>query len=47
MASSVDRKDHFKNCNPDSEWKAGLEHAEKIGLGSSDYELVPVCIESV
>lgn len=32
--------DHFKNTNPDSEWRALFTHAEKIGLGSTDYELI-------
>ena len=34
-----DHHDHFKNSTPESEWKSCLEHAEKIGLGSRDYEL--------
>lgn len=32
--------DHFKNTNPNSEWKALFTHAEKIGLGSTEYELI-------
>ena len=35
-----DHHDHFKNSTPESEWKSCLEHAEKIGLGSREYELV-------
>ncbi|MEW4414998.1 DUF362 domain-containing protein [Clostridium sp. AN503] len=35
-----DHHDHFKNSTPESEWRACLEHAEKIGLGSREYELV-------
>ena len=35
-----DHHDHFKNSNPGIEWRACLEHAEKIGLGQRDYELV-------
>ncbi len=35
-----DYHDHFINNRPDSEWRACLEHAEKIGLGSRDYELI-------
>ncbi|MFR5632946.1 MAG: DUF362 domain-containing protein [Monoglobales bacterium] len=35
-----DHHDHFKNSTPESEWKSCLEHAEKIGLGSRDYELI-------
>lgn len=30
----------FKNNRPTIDWKSCLEHAEKIGLGSRDYELV-------
>ena len=36
----VDQHDHFCNTTPDTEWKSCLEHAEKIGLGSRDYELI-------
>lgn len=36
----VDHHDHFTNSTPESEWKSCLEHAEKIGLGSREYELV-------
>ncbi len=36
----VDRGDHFTNSRPESEWKTCLSHAEKIGLGSRDYELI-------
>lgn len=38
----VDLHDHFRNNNPESEYLSCLEHAEKIGLGSRDYELVKV-----
>ena len=37
-----DRHDHFDNTNPNTEYKTCLEHAEKIGLGSREYELVTV-----
>ena len=36
----VDHHDHFTNNNPEVEWRCCLEHAEKIGLGSREYELV-------
>ena len=36
----VDHHDHFTNAHPESEWKTCLEHAEKIGLGSREYELI-------
>ena len=35
-----DHHDHFKNSTPESEWKSCLAHAEKIGLGSREYELI-------
>lgn len=35
-----DHHDHFVNTTPEAEWESCLEHAEKIGLGSRDYELV-------
>ena len=35
-----DLGDHFTNSHPDSEWQTCLTHAEKIGLGSRDYELI-------
>ncbi len=38
----IDHHDHFKNSTPESEWRSCLAHAEKIGLGSREYELVVV-----
>ena len=38
----VDKLDHFSNSNPNSEWKSCLAHAEKIGLGTRDYELIRI-----
>ena len=35
-----DHHDHFVNSTPESEYKTCLEHAEKIGLGSREYELI-------
>ena len=35
-----DHQDHFVNSAPDSEWRTCLAHAEKIGLGTRQYELV-------
>lgn len=31
--------DHFHMTHPDTEWKSCLEHCEKIGLGTQEYEL--------
>ncbi len=36
----VDHHDHFLNTTPESEWRSCLEHAEKIGLGTREYELI-------
>jgi len=41
-ANFFDWNDHFTNSTPESEWKSCLEHAEKIGLGTRDYELIVV-----
>ncbi len=38
----IDRHDHFTNATPESEWRSCLEHAEKIGLGTREYELIVV-----
>jgi hypothetical protein len=37
-----DRHDHFENSTPDSEYKSCLAHAEKIGVGTREYELITV-----
>ena len=34
--------DHFGAVHPATDWRAGMEHAEKIGLGSRSYELVRI-----
>ena len=40
--------DHLEGCDkfhimhPETSWQAGLEHAEKIGLGTQEYELITV-----
>ena len=34
--------DHFHRVHPDTCWMDCLEHAEKIGLGSLDYELIKI-----
>lgn len=35
-----DHHDHFENSTPESEYKTCLAHAEKIGVGSREYELI-------
>lgn len=34
--------DHWQLAHPDTNWRAGVLHAEKIGLGSCKYELVEI-----
>lgn len=34
--------DHFLDSNPNVHWKETLEHSEKIGLGTREYELITV-----
>lgn len=38
----VDHHDHFTNSAPESEWRTCLDHAEKISLGTRNYELIVV-----
>ena len=37
-----DLRDPFRNVHPRADYKYALEHAEKIGLGSREYELITV-----
>jgi uncharacterized Fe-S center protein len=39
---TMDGKDKFHLLHPDTNWQAGLEHAEKLGLGTRSYELITV-----
>lgn len=36
------QSDTFKMLHPNTDWRSALEHGEKIGLGSMDYELIEV-----
>jgi uncharacterized Fe-S center protein len=36
------QNDHFSNIHPATDWRVQITHAEKIGLGNGDYELVTV-----
>ena len=38
----VDHHDHFRNSTPESEWRSCLDHAERIGLGTREYEIIVV-----
>ena len=35
-------KDHFYHVSPNVEWQSCLEHAEKLGIGTQEYELITV-----
>ncbi|GHT16704.1 4Fe-4S ferredoxin [Bacteroidia bacterium] len=35
-------KDKFHYVHPNTDWSVGLQHAEKIGLGTRDYKLVTI-----
>lgn len=35
-------KDPFCITHPDTDWRVCIAHAEKIGLGTSEYELIEV-----
>ena len=34
--------DHFTDVHPETNWMVALEHAEKLGLGSREYELIEI-----
>lgn len=38
----VDHHDHFKNTSPNTNWEVCLDHSEKIGIGTREYELIEV-----
>jgi uncharacterized Fe-S center protein len=38
----LEGKDKFRLIHPDTNWQAGLDHAEKMGLGTRKYELTVV-----
>lgn len=40
--SDLRGEDKFKRAHPDTFWEAGIEHGQKIGLGSIDYDLINV-----
>jgi uncharacterized Fe-S center protein len=35
-------KDKFHLLHPETNWLAGLKHAEKLGIGNLEYELITV-----
>jgi len=34
--------DHFHAAHPDTDWRVALEHAEHLGIGTRDYELIKI-----
>ncbi len=34
--------DHFHKVSPDTNWMSAIDHAEKLGLGTREYELITV-----
>jgi len=40
--STVEGGDHFYKTAPVTNWRSCVEHAQKIGIGSMDYELIKV-----
>jgi uncharacterized Fe-S center protein len=35
-------EDKFRHMHPNTDWRVGLEHAEKLGVGTMDYDLITV-----
>lgn len=40
--SNTNENDHFHISHPDTNWRVCMEHGEKIGIGSMEYELIKV-----
>ena len=40
--SKVTEGDHFHKIGPNTDWRSCIEHAQKLGLGTAEYELVKV-----
>ena len=41
-ADHVHEHDHFQRIHPDTNWRSCLEHGEKIGIGTREYELIKI-----
>ena len=41
-AGHVHKHDHFQRIHPDTDWHICLEHGEKIGIGTREYELIKI-----
>lgn len=42
LSHGHDHHDHFVSTSPETNWKSCMEHAEKIGIGTQNYELITV-----
>ena len=43
LFSTVAKKQReFQAAHPDTRWQVCLEHAEKLGLGSREYDLITI-----
>lgn len=42
LKKGVKERDNFHTNHPNTHWESQIEHGEKIGLGSSDYELIKI-----
>lgn len=40
--SAGKHQDHFIAVSPDTDWKVGIDHAVKLGLGTKNYELITI-----
>ena len=41
-AETEHEHDHFRHIHPDTNWRSCLEHGEKIGIGTREYELIRI-----
>ncbi len=41
-AGHVHEHDYFQRIHPDTNWRSCLEHGEKIGIGTREYELIRI-----
>jgi len=42
MDGLEDKEDHFTSVHPSTDWRMQIEHAEELGLGSGDYQLITI-----
>lgn len=42
LHGNAEDHDHFHAVSPDTNWRSAVEHAARIGLGSTEYELITV-----